>query len=94
MLLDQGMHRPAPGSDAYLREERLVRDLRAALPAEAQTMFFRELDELLAMLAEPRCAECQADGVPCPHVGLSCEQCGRAVAWIRDLRDAIARSAT
>lgn len=94
MLLDQAMQGRAPGSDAYRREERLVRDLRAALPAEAQTMFFRELDALLALLAEPRCAECQADGVPCPHVGLSCEQCGRAVQWIRDLRDAIARSTT
>jgi hypothetical protein len=94
VLLDQAMQGRAPGSDAYRREERLVRDLRAALPAEAQTMFFRELDALLALLAEPRCAECQADGVPCPHVGLSCEQCGRAVQWIRDLRDAIARSTT
>lgn len=94
MLLDQGIPRPTPSSDAFLREERLVRDLRAALPAEAQTMFFRELDELLALLAEPQCAECQADGVPCPHVDLSCEQCGRALAWIRDLRDAIARSST
>jgi hypothetical protein len=94
VLLDQGMQGPAAGSEAYLHEERLVRDLRAALPAEAQTMFFRELDALLALLAEPRCAECQADGVPCPHVGVSCEQCGRALAWIRDLRDAIARSST
>jgi len=94
MLLDQGMHGPASASDAYQREQQLVRDLRAALPAEAQTMFFRELDELLAMLAEPRCAECQADGVPCPHVGASCDQCGRALAWIRDLRDAIGRSST
>lgn len=75
-------------------EERLVRDLRGALPVEVQTIFFRQFDELLALLSEPRCAECQADGVPCPHVGVSCEQCGRALAWIRDLRDAIARSST
>jgi hypothetical protein len=79
---------------ALAREERLVRDLRAALPAEAQTIFFRQFDELLAVLAEPRCAECQADGVPCPHVAVSCEQCGRSVSWVRDLRDAIARSST
>jgi len=76
------------------REARLVSDLRAALPVEAQTMFFRQFDELLALLAEPRCAECQADGVPCPHVAVSCEQCGRSLTWIRDLRDAIARSST
>ena len=79
---------------AFEQEERLVRDLRVALPVEVQTIFFRQLDELLGLLAEPRCAECQADGVPCPHVGASCEQCGRAVAWIRDLKDAISRSTT
>ncbi len=79
---------------ALAQEERLVRDLRTALPAEAQTIFFRQFDELLALLAEPRCAECQADGVPCPHVAVSCEECGRSLTWIRDLRDAIARSAT
>jgi len=82
-----------PGQ-ALAREGRLVEDLRVALPAEAQTMFFRQFDELLALLAEPKCAECQADGVPCPHVGVSCEQCGRALEWVRDLRDAIARSST
>jgi hypothetical protein len=93
MLPEQGMDRSARGPDAYQREERLVHDLAAALPAEAQTQFFGELDALLALLAEPRCAECQADGVPCPHVSVSCEQCGRALSWVRDLRDAIARSA-
>ncbi len=94
MQLDQDVTRAVAGSAAFGREARLVNDLRSALPIEARTMFFRELDELLALLAEPRCAECQADGVPCPHVGVSCEQCGRALEWIRDLRQAIARSST
>lgn len=79
---------------ALAREARLVYELRSALPVEVQTVFFRQFDELLALLAEPRCAECQADGVPCPHVDVSCEACGRAVAWARDLREAIARSAS
>lgn len=82
------------GSAVLEREARLVEELRAALPVEVQTVFFRQFDEVLALLAEPRCAECQADGVPCPHVDVSCEACGRAVAWARDLREAIARSAT
>ncbi len=81
-------------TDAFQREARLVRDLTEALPVEARTIFFRQLDDLLGLLAEPKCAECQADGVPCPHVGVSCELCGRAVQWVRDLREAIARSAT
>ena len=83
-----------PGAGAFQKEARLVRDLRTALPVEVQTIFFRQLDELLALLAEPKCAECQADGVPCPHVGVSCEQCVHAAEWIRNLREAIARSAT
>jgi len=81
-------------SDAFQREAALVRDLTVALPVEARTIFFRQLDDLLGLLAEPRCAECQADGVPCPHVGVSCELCGRSVQWVRDLREAIARSST
>jgi hypothetical protein len=88
------LDRSTKSGRVFEREERLVRDLRGALPVEVQTIFFRQFDELLALLAEPRCAECQADGVPCPHVGVSCEECGRALAWIRDLRDAIARSST
>ncbi len=94
MVLEKSIEQPVAASRAFLREAKLVRDLRAALPIEAQTAFFRQLDELLALLAEPRCADCQADGVPCAHVGVSCEQCGRAVQWVRELREAIARSST
>jgi len=89
-----GGSEPSAARGVIGRERDLVRELRAALPVEVQTVFFREFDELLALLAEPRCAECQADGVPCPHVAVSCEECGRAVEWVRDLRDAIARSST
>lgn len=85
---------PGAGGQVLAREAQLVNDLRSALPVEVQTVFFRQFDELLALLAEPRCAECQADGVPCPHVSVSCEACGRSVAWVRDLREAIARSAS
>jgi hypothetical protein len=94
VLVEQGMPALAAGSSAFQREVRLVGNLRAALPIEAQTMFFRQLEELLALIAEPRCAECQADGVPCPHVGVSCDECNRAVQWVHNLREAIARSAT
>jgi len=92
--LDGGTDGRVVLSDAFQREARLVRDLTEALPAEARTIFFRQLDDLLGLLAEPKCAECQADGVPCPHVGVSCELCGRATQWVHDLREAIARSGT
>ena len=94
MQQELGTNGRAALSGAFEREARLVRDLTVALPVEARTIFFRQLDELLGLLAEPRCAECQADGVPCPHVGVSCELCGRSVQWVHDLREAIARSST
>ena len=94
MQLDRGTDGRAALSEAFQREARLVRDLTEALPAEARTIFFHRLDELLAVCAEPKCAEYQADGVPCPVVGVSCELCGRATQWVRDLREAIARSST
>lgn len=94
MLQAHGTNRSKRAREAWDTEQRLVRDLREALPVEAQTVFFRQLDELLGLLAEPRCSDAQADGVPCAEVAVGCEECGRAVAWVRDLRDAIARSAT
>lgn len=91
---ERQIHRSLKVGRELAEEERLVRDLRTALPVEAQTIFFRQFEELLAVLAEPRCADGQADGVPCPQVDVSCEECGRALTWVRDLRNAIARSAT
>jgi hypothetical protein len=92
--LERGTNGRAALSGAFQREARLVRDLTEALPVEARTIFFHQLDDLLGLIAEPRCAEYQADGVPCPVVGVSCELCGRATQWVRDLREAIARSST
>ena len=94
MLRDAGANRSTSVLDAWDAERRLVGGLREALPVEVQTVFFREFDGLLALLEEPRCADAQADGVPCPSVDVGCEECGRALAWARELRAAIARSAT
>ena len=94
VLGDAGAIRPTLIPDAWDAERQLVRGLREALPVEVQTVFFREFDGLLALLAEPRCADAQADGVPCPQPDISCEECGRALAWVRELRAAIARSGT
>ncbi len=94
MTLQRSRARSARATGRLGDEARLVHDLREALPIEAQAVFFRQFDDLLALLAEPRCAECQADGVPCPHLGTACDECARAAAWVRDLREAIARSST
>lgn len=77
----------------FARERLLLSRLREVLPAEAQTIVWRRFDELLALMEEPRCAEAQADGVPCPDAEGCCEHCGRALVWVRRLREEIARSA-
>ena len=76
----------------FAREALLVRRLRDELPPEAQVRFFREFEQLLTLAAEPRCAESQADGVPCGTVEADCEECGRALAWLARLRAEIAKT--
>jgi hypothetical protein len=47
------------------------------------------LDRLLEVACEPRCAEAQADGVPCASVGGSCDTCGRFVGFMASIRDGV-----
>ena len=80
-------------STDFAREALLIQRLRDALPADAQTMFFKDFEELLTLAAEPRCAESQADGVPCGTSDADCETCGRALGWLARLRAEIAKTA-
>jgi hypothetical protein len=80
-------------TDDFRREELLIQRLRDTLPADAQAKFFKEFEELLTLAAEPRCAETQADGVPCGSLDADCEHCGRALGWLSRLRAEIARTA-
>ena len=77
-----------------LEEQKLLLALREIPPSRLRDLMTALVSELADFVAEPRCTEMQADGVPCPHVGVSCELCGRSVQWVRDLREAIARSST
>jgi len=76
----------------FAREALLVQRLRDALPADAQALFFTEFEELLTLAAEPRCAESQADGVPCGTLDTDCERCGRALGWLSRLRAELTKS--
>lgn len=80
-------------ADDFAREALVIQRLRDTLPADAQAMFFKEFEELLTLAAEPRCAEAQADGVPCGTLDTDCERCGRALGWLSRLRAEIARTA-
>ena len=77
--------------DDFGREAQIIQRLRDSLPADAQAGFLRDLERLLTLAAEPRCAESQADGVPCATLETDCEHCGRALGWLMRLRAEIAK---
>lgn len=63
-------------------EERLLSVARS-LPPEA---LHRLVDELCTLVESPRCAESQADGVPCGSAHTSCERCDRFREFLARLR--------
>ena len=92
--MTQPLGPPDPSTpDDFTREALVIQRLRDTLPADAQAMFFKEFEELLTLAAEPRCAETQADGVPCGTSDADCETCGRALGWLSRLRAEIAKTA-
>ncbi len=92
MTMPRGEPAPSRAED-FEREALLIQRLRDELPPDAQARFFREFDRLLTLAAEPRCAEAQADGVPCGTAQSDCEDCGRALAWLARMRAEIAKTA-
>ena len=68
---------PAQNIQATLTTEewRLVSTLRDIPPSPLKLRVARLLEELIVFVQEPRCAEMQADGVPCDNVNAQCDQC-------------------
>lgn len=58
-------------------ERRLIATLRALPEGALRERVWGMLEHLAQLLHEPRCAQAQADGVPCPHPGGECDQCRR-----------------
>jgi hypothetical protein len=44
------------------------------------------VSELADFVAEPSCAEMQADGAPCPSTEVSCEECRKVTSILEGLR--------
>jgi hypothetical protein len=65
----------------------LVSALRAVPDSPLRTRAITLVETLLQFVAEPRCAEVQADGVPCSTVDAQCDQC----LHVADLLDELTR---
>ncbi len=56
-------------------EWRFVSDLRALPSSPLRDRALALFNAVLVLAREPRCAEVQADGVPCSTPSQSCDQC-------------------
>ena len=56
-------------------EWNLVRRLREVPEGAARDQLLLLIDDLVAFVADPRCARAQGDGVPCASLDTACEQC-------------------
>ncbi len=64
-----------------------LRDLPESRARELVTQLIREV---LQAAREPRCAEMQADGVPCPTAANDCSECRQLEAALDALHQSIA----
>jgi hypothetical protein len=70
-------------------EDRLAEVVRDLPPDRLQLL----LDELLAILDEPRCSEAQADGAPCTTTSVDCRRCARFGTRLSGLRERLLQEA-
>ena len=71
---------------ALRREADTLRLLADHVAAKGDPALQARVRAALEAGACPRCAEAQADGVPCAGTVSSCDRCVRALDWVRNLR--------
>lgn len=82
-----------PGPRAALaREVEGLRQLAGRLSGTGLLRLQGEVRRALDVADCPRCAEVQADGVPCALPSTACDECARALDWIRGLRVEVERA--
>jgi hypothetical protein len=67
-------------------EQRLLLALREIPPSRLRELMSNLVSELLDFVAEPGCAEMQADGAPCPGTDVSCDECRKLTSVLEGLR--------
>jgi hypothetical protein len=73
-------------------EWRFVSELRTVPSSDLKRRVLRLFVAVLDFAREPRCAESQADGVPCDTPSGSCEQCLHVDGMLDALRERTAQA--
>ena len=67
-------------------EQKLLLALREIPPSRLRDLMTTLIGELADFVAEPSCAEMQADGAPCPTPDTSCDECRKLTTILEGLR--------
>ena len=67
-------------------ERKLLLALRAIPPSRLRDLLTTLVGELTEFVAEPSCAEMQADGAPCTTSDASCDECRKLTTILEGLR--------
>jgi hypothetical protein len=67
-------------------EQKLLLALREIPPSRLRDLLTTLVSELADFVAEPSCAEMQADGAPCPATDAACDECRKLTALLEGLR--------
>jgi hypothetical protein len=70
-------------------EWELVWDLREVPSGPRKAALMQLLRDIVSFVADPGCAEAQADGVPCSSVSSECAQCRRVDACLALLHETL-----
>jgi len=71
------------------RELSLIWALRDLPEGRLRADLLALLDEFLSFAQDLRCAQMQADGVPCPSAHTACDECQRVLARLDRIRAAV-----
>ncbi len=86
-MIDSQVSNQVPPLRGLIEEElQRIRVLKGRLPATAHADLLRRAELAIRNADCPSCAEAQADGIPCLSETAACDECARALEWIRALR--------
>ena len=71
------------------REWHMIARLREVPEGRIRELLFEFLGQLTDFVQEPRCAEVQADGVPCGTVSTDCAECLAVKEMLETLRSSV-----